>query len=206
MSKSSSFRRPERPPRPYPGVISNCLPTFNAAWAAPVFIGLDFGRKKPHPPTFPAVPGKTRPAASRSRPRLAVGEKPPRPLRLQDVLVEVVLQQHPGLPSVHPCPASSPVEKPTERAGSPGIDRPKLSDFGLHECQLYSCREHATGATAATGRSIQRDSGGLLPPTPPRLPVQYRRASTTNRYVHLDDATLSQAAERAAMAVQSKLK
>ena len=33
----------------------------------------------------------------------------------------------------------------------------------------------------------------------------HRRASTTNRYVHLDDATLSQAAERVAMAIQRKL-
>ena len=33
----------------------------------------------------------------------------------------------------------------------------------------------------------------------------HRRASTTNRYVHLDDATLSQAAERVAMALQLKL-
>ena len=33
----------------------------------------------------------------------------------------------------------------------------------------------------------------------------HRRASTTNRYVHLDDATLSQAAERVAVALQWKL-
>ena len=33
----------------------------------------------------------------------------------------------------------------------------------------------------------------------------HRRASTTNRYVHLDDATLSQAAERAALAIRRKL-
>ncbi len=33
----------------------------------------------------------------------------------------------------------------------------------------------------------------------------HRRASTTNRYVHLDDATLSQAAERVAVAVEQKL-
>ena len=31
------------------------------------------------------------------------------------------------------------------------------------------------------------------------------RASTTNRYVHLDDATLSQAAERVALAIQRQL-
>ncbi len=35
--------------------------------------------------------------------------------------------------------------------------------------------------------------------------IGHRRASTTNRYVHLDDATLSQAAERVAMAVHRKL-
>ena len=33
----------------------------------------------------------------------------------------------------------------------------------------------------------------------------HRRASTTNRYVHLDDATLSQAAERVAIALKQKL-
>ena len=33
----------------------------------------------------------------------------------------------------------------------------------------------------------------------------HRRASTTNRYVHLDDATLSEAAERAALAIHRKL-
>ena len=33
----------------------------------------------------------------------------------------------------------------------------------------------------------------------------HRRASTTNRYIHLDDATLSEAAERMAVATQRKL-
>ncbi len=33
----------------------------------------------------------------------------------------------------------------------------------------------------------------------------HRRASTTNRYVHLDDATLSHAAERVALAIRNKL-
>ena len=34
----------------------------------------------------------------------------------------------------------------------------------------------------------------------------HRRASTTNRYVHLDDATLGEAAERVAPAVERKLR
>ena len=33
----------------------------------------------------------------------------------------------------------------------------------------------------------------------------HRRASTTNRYVHLDDVTLSQAAERVTVAIHEKL-
>ena len=33
----------------------------------------------------------------------------------------------------------------------------------------------------------------------------HRRATTTNRYAHLDDATLSEAAERAAQAIGRKL-
>ena len=34
----------------------------------------------------------------------------------------------------------------------------------------------------------------------------HRRASTTNRYVHLDDATLSLAVERVAMTIDRKLR
>ena len=34
----------------------------------------------------------------------------------------------------------------------------------------------------------------------------HQRASTTNRYVHLDDATLSQTAERVELAVERKLR
>ena len=33
----------------------------------------------------------------------------------------------------------------------------------------------------------------------------HRRGSTSNRYVHLDDATLSQAAERVALAIERRL-
>ena len=33
----------------------------------------------------------------------------------------------------------------------------------------------------------------------------HRRATTTNRYVHLGDATLSQAAERVAVSIQRKM-
>ena len=33
----------------------------------------------------------------------------------------------------------------------------------------------------------------------------HRRATTTNRYVHLDDATLSKAAERVAVAIELRL-
>ena len=34
----------------------------------------------------------------------------------------------------------------------------------------------------------------------------HRRANTTNRYVHLDNATLSQASERIAIAIERKLR
>ena len=46
-----------------------------------------------------------------------------------------------------------------------------------------------------------RDAAGIVAG---RL-LGHRQASTTNRYVHLDDATLSQAAERVALAVHTKL-
>ena len=38
--------------------------------------------------------------------------------------------------------SSSSVRKPTERAGSARIDRPKLPDFGLQERQIFDCCQH----------------------------------------------------------------
>ena len=40
---------------------------------------------------------------------------------------------------------------------------------------------------------------------PTGTPARHRRASTTDRYVHLDDATVSQAQERVAVAIQRRL-
>ena len=39
----------------------------------------------------------------------------------------------------------------------------------------------------------------------PSYAAEYRRAATTNRYVHLDDATLSLVAERVAKTIQEIL-
>ena len=45
---------------------------------------------------------------------------------------------------------------------------------------------------------------GESPHTPGRL-LASRRAFTANRYIHLDDATISQAVERAALAAETKI-
>ena len=44
--------------------------------------------------------------------------------------------------------------------------------------------------------------GLRLLPGGSRIWIMLRRPGSTNRYAHLDDATLNQAAERAALAVQ----
>ena len=65
-----------------------------------------------------------------------------------------------------------------------------VADARLHDLR------HAHASHAVMNGESLRVAGRLL---------GHRRASTTNRYVHLDDATLSQAAERAAVAIMKKL-
>ena len=65
-----------------------------------------------------------------------------------------------------------------------------VADARLHDLR------HAHASHAVMNGESLHVAGRLL---------GHRRASTTNRYVHLDDATLSQAAERVAVAIRSKL-
>ena len=65
-----------------------------------------------------------------------------------------------------------------------------VADARLHDLR------HAHASHAVMNGESLRVTGRLL---------GHRRASTTNRYVHLDDATLSQAAERVARAIVHKL-
>ena len=65
-----------------------------------------------------------------------------------------------------------------------------VADARLHDLR------HAHASHAVMNGESLHVAGRLL---------GHRRASTTNRYVHLDDATLSQAAERVAKAIQGKL-
>ncbi len=64
------------------------------------------------------------------------------------------------------------------------------------DAQLHDLR-HAHASHAVMNGESLHVTGRLL---------GHRRASTTNRYVHLDDATLGQAAERVALAVERKLR
>ncbi len=65
-----------------------------------------------------------------------------------------------------------------------------VADARLHDLR------HAHASHAVMNGESLHVAGRLL---------GHRRATTTNRYVHLDDATLSQAAERVAMAIRRKL-
>ena len=66
-----------------------------------------------------------------------------------------------------------------------------VADARLHDLR------HAHASHAVMNGESLHVAGRLL---------GHRRASTTNRYVHLDDATLSQAAERVAAAIKRKLR
>ena len=66
-----------------------------------------------------------------------------------------------------------------------------VADARLHDLR------HAHASHAVMNGESLHVAGHLL---------GHRRASTTNRYVHLDDATLSQAADRVALAVERKLR
>ena len=65
-----------------------------------------------------------------------------------------------------------------------------VADARLHDLR------HAHASHAVMNGESLHVAGRLL---------GHRRASTTNRYVHLDDATLSQAAERVAETIRRKL-
>ena len=65
-----------------------------------------------------------------------------------------------------------------------------VADARLHDLR------HAHASHAVMNGESLHVAGRLL---------GHRRASTTNHYVHLHDATLSQAAERVAVAIRSKL-
>ena len=66
-----------------------------------------------------------------------------------------------------------------------------VADARLHDLR------HAHASHAVMNSESPHAAGRLL---------GRRRATTTNRYVHLDDATPSQAAERVAVAVERKLR
>lgn len=63
------------------------------------------------------------------------------------------------------------------------------------DARLHDFRHGHASHTVMNGESLHV-AGRLL---------GHRRESTTNRYVHLDDAALSEAAERVAMATHQKL-
>ena len=73
--------------------------------------------------------------------RRAAHPEAPRQLCLRNALVQVVLQQHPGLPSVHPHNLSALLDAPTERKGAPSATSQKCLILGCHECEIYACHQ-----------------------------------------------------------------
>ena len=63
--------------------------------------------------------------------RRAVDPEPPRQLRLRNALLEMLLLQHPGLPSVHPYPFPSVATSSPQRPGTSRSNKPKLLHFRL---------------------------------------------------------------------------
>ena len=88
----------------------------------------------------------------------------------------------------------------------------RILDSGLDEAGTYIYSGAAsristiiTPSTARTGRFPPLTPVRHAPCTPSSSKIIRRRATTTNRYVHVDDATLGQAAERLAAAIRRKL-
>ena len=73
--------------------------------------------------------------------------EPPRQLRLRDALIQVVLQQHPGLPSMHPRTVPALLTKQTERTGAPSSTSQNCAILDCQECEIYGCRQHLLGGT-----------------------------------------------------------
>ena len=65
----------------------------------------------------------------------------------------------------------------------------------MADARLHDLRHSHASRAVMNGESLHV-AGRLL---------GHRRASTTNRYVHLDDATLSRAAERVAVTLERRL-
>ena len=74
------------------------------------------------------------------RPR--VYPEPPRQLRLRNALIQIVLQQHPDLPSVHPRTFPALLAKPTSRPGAPSSTSQNCEILGCHKWEIYSCHQH----------------------------------------------------------------
>ena len=91
------------------------------------------------------------------------------------------------------------------RSGNEPLDKNDLCWFWIRtrdaagivaDARLHDLR-HAHASHAVMNGESLHVTGRLL---------GHRRASTTNRYVHLDDTTLGEAAERVALAVERKLR
>ena len=91
------------------------------------------------------------------------------------------------------------------RSGNEPLDKNDLYWFWIRtrdaagivaDARLHDLR-HAHASHAVMNGESLHVTGRLL---------GHRRASTTNRYVHLDDTTLGEAAERVALAVERKLR
>ena len=95
--------------------------------------------------------------------RSTVHPEPPRQLRLRDALLQVVLQQHPDLPSVHLHTFPALLAKPTSRPGAPSSTSQKVSNFGLAQMgDLQLGLTPDPGREPAGARAAQSAQSSLL--------------------------------------------
>ena len=75
----------------------------------------------------------------------------PRQLGLRDAPVQIMLQQHPRLPSVHPSTASRSVGSASRANRQAGIDKPKVRNFGSAQMRDYDRYQHGASPVRRTG-------------------------------------------------------
>ena len=114
--------------------------------------------------------------------RATVHSEPSRQLRLRDALIQIVLQQHPDLPSIHLHTASRTVGKANTAARCTVSDKSKVRNFGLP--QMGNLQSPPTSGCGA--RSNTRPSICVSSPTasrPPRRPFDISPNPTQSRQI-----------------------
>ena len=130
----------------------------------------------------PGQPQTQKEAREEAKERRAVDSEPPRQLRLRNALPETALQQHLGLPSVHPCPFPSVVTSSPQRPGASPNNKPKLLHFRLP--QMLESQVPPTPLATCTQRPAVRERASGLDPDSSGPRLLARLHATRFRTVH----------------------